>query len=204
MHNNEICQDNIETEDFIYRKTRNFLNNKGWTYFKKDKKIDDETELSEEEFNADIEKACDDYRKKEASKYRTEITIEPDGDGFYAHCPAFKGLHTCGATEEEALSNAKDAIGAYICSLIKHDEPIPKGVKKKREKEIRVELITQARLKITEPGKDPVAMVFNKEVEEVTIIDRQLKIEYRLPAGEGTQALSLPIDTVHEVKISML
>ena len=57
-----------------------------------------------------------------------EIVVEPDGDGFHAYCPALKGLHTCGETEQEALNNASDAIIAYLHSLIKHSEPIPVGV----------------------------------------------------------------------------
>ena len=57
-----------------------------------------------------------------------EIAVEPDGDGFHAYCPALKGLHTCGETEQEALNNASDAAIAYLHSLIKHSEPIPVGV----------------------------------------------------------------------------
>jgi hypothetical protein len=36
-----------------------------------------------------------------------------------------EGVHTCGNTEKEALENAKNAIAAYIVSLIKHKEPLP-------------------------------------------------------------------------------
>ena len=57
-----------------------------------------------------------------------EIVIEPDGDAFHAYCPALKGLHTCGDTEEEALKNAQNAVQAYLRSLIKHGDPIPLGV----------------------------------------------------------------------------
>lgn len=57
-----------------------------------------------------------------------EIDIEPDGDSFHAYCPALKGLHTCGKTEEEALNNASDAAIAYLYSLIKHGDPIPVGI----------------------------------------------------------------------------
>ena len=57
-----------------------------------------------------------------------EIAVEPDGDGFHAYCPALKGLHTCGETEQEALNNASDAAIAYLRSLIKHGEPIPVGI----------------------------------------------------------------------------
>jgi len=57
-----------------------------------------------------------------------EIAVEPDGDSFHAYCPALKGLHTCGKTEQEALNNASDAAIAYLHSLIKHREPIPVGI----------------------------------------------------------------------------
>ena len=53
------------------------------------------------------------------------ILIEPDENSFYATCPAFEGLHTCGDSEEEAIENVKNAIVAYVLSLIKHNEPIP-------------------------------------------------------------------------------
>ena len=51
-----------------------------------------------------------------------KIVIERDGDGFHVYSPDLKGLHTCGDTEEEAVQNAKDAVSAYLLSLIKHDE----------------------------------------------------------------------------------
>ena len=60
--------------------------------------------------------------------FRLEIVVEPDDNGFRAYCPALKGLHTCGDTEEEALSNASDAAEAYLRSLIKHGDPIPVGI----------------------------------------------------------------------------
>lgn len=60
--------------------------------------------------------------------FRVQVIIEPDGAGFHVYCPALKGLHTCGDTEKEALENAKDAIIAYLKSLMKHGDPIPIGV----------------------------------------------------------------------------
>jgi len=60
--------------------------------------------------------------------YRIQVVIEPDEGGFHAYCPALKGLHTCGETEQEALQNAKDAAIAYLQSLLKHGDPIPVGV----------------------------------------------------------------------------
>ncbi len=53
------------------------------------------------------------------------VVLERDDGGYHASCPAFKGLHTCGATRAAALRNVKDALEAYLLSLIKHHEPIP-------------------------------------------------------------------------------
>ena len=62
------------------------------------------------------------------SKFKVQIIIEPDGKGFYARCPALKGLHTWGKTTDEAIKNAKDAAIAYIESLIDEGKPIPVGI----------------------------------------------------------------------------
>ena len=61
-------------------------------------------------------------------EFRLVFVVEPDEGEFHAFCPALKGLHTPGVTEQEALENAKDAAAAYILSLIKHGDPIPVGV----------------------------------------------------------------------------
>lgn len=53
------------------------------------------------------------------------ISIEKDNDEFHAYCPVLKGLHTRGETEEETMDNAKDAVIAYLNSLIRHGDPIP-------------------------------------------------------------------------------
>lgn len=60
--------------------------------------------------------------------FKIEIIVEPDDEGFYAYCPALEGLHTCGDTESEAIQNARDAVIAYLGSLIKHNDPIPLGI----------------------------------------------------------------------------
>jgi predicted RNase H-like HicB family nuclease len=60
--------------------------------------------------------------------FRVEVVVESDDVGFHAYCPALKGLHVGGQTEEEALQNAADAAILYIKSLIRHGEPIPVGV----------------------------------------------------------------------------
>jgi predicted RNase H-like HicB family nuclease len=53
------------------------------------------------------------------------IVVRKDGDGYYATCPSFKGLHVFGVTRGEALKHASDAVVAYSLSFIKHNEPIP-------------------------------------------------------------------------------
>lgn len=77
-------------------------------------------------------------------EFKIEIIVEPDDDIFHAYCPALKGLHTCGNTEEEAFDNAKDAAIAYLLSLIKHRDPIPIGVIAPRSK-------TRATSSLTKP-----------------------------------------------------
>ena len=66
--------------------------------------------------------------ERNSVNYRVQIIIEPDEGGFHAYCPALKGLHSWGETEQEALQNAKDAAIAYLRSLLKHGDPIPVGV----------------------------------------------------------------------------
>lgn len=61
-------------------------------------------------------------------KVRVRILVEPDSEGFYAHCPELTGLHVDGKTEEEAIRNARDAAMAYLTSLIKHNDPCPSAL----------------------------------------------------------------------------
>jgi antitoxin HicB len=49
----------------------------------------------------------------DARSYAVVLEPEPDG-GYSAHIPAFHGAHTQGETVEEALSNARDVIAAYV------------------------------------------------------------------------------------------
>lgn len=72
---------------------------------------------------------------KKKRYFKVPIVIEPDKDRFHAYCPLLKGLHVDGMTEEEAFSNAVDAVFVYLKSLIEHNDPIPDGIEsKKREK----------------------------------------------------------------------
>jgi len=57
-------------------------------------------------------------------KYR--VLIEPDEDGaFVAEVPSLPGCITQGATRDEALANAREAIAAYLESLEAHGDPVP-------------------------------------------------------------------------------
>lgn len=53
--------------------------------------------------------------------------VEPDGDGFHAYCPAFKGLHMDGDTVEQALDRTRDGLVWYLQSLKRHGDPLPVG-----------------------------------------------------------------------------
>jgi predicted RNase H-like HicB family nuclease len=60
-------------------------------------------------------------------KIKILAIVEQDGDGFHAYCPAFKGLHIDGSTEQEALSRTIDGLKWYLDSLERHGDPIPVG-----------------------------------------------------------------------------
>ena len=58
--------------------------------------------------------------------YRYNIMLRPEPEGGYtALVPALPGCVTYGRTLKEAQEMAKDAIGGYIASLHKHNDPIP-------------------------------------------------------------------------------
>lgn len=50
---------------------------------------------------------------------------EPDEVGYWVKVPALPGCVTQGETVEEALTNAREAIEAYILSLRDRGLPIP-------------------------------------------------------------------------------
>ncbi len=56
-----------------------------------------------------------------------EIIIEPnDEGGFYARIPDMPSIFTGGASEEEALKNAKDAVKEYMRVCKEDGLPLPK------------------------------------------------------------------------------
>ena len=50
--------------------------------------------------------------------YTYRIILEPDGGGFHASVPALPGCHTWGKTIDEARVMVRDAIDAYLRSLV--------------------------------------------------------------------------------------
>lgn len=60
---------------------------------------------------------------------RYRVLIEQDEDGeFVAEVPALPGCISQGHTRQEALTNIKEAIAAYIESLEAHGDPIPPSI----------------------------------------------------------------------------
>ncbi len=67
------------------------------------------------------------------------IILEPDEEGgFNVRVPALDGCFTQGATEKEAVDNAKEAIFAYLEGLEKINQI--KSIPKARLKEVEIAL----------------------------------------------------------------
>jgi len=81
------------------------------------------------------------FRHRRMIGFRVDVSIEPDEVGFHAYCPALKGLHTSGDTEEEALQNVRDAAIAYLRASIKHGDDIPIGVTMHEEPDDGVHIV---------------------------------------------------------------
>lgn len=64
-------------------------------------------------------------------EYEVVLTSEAEG-GFSVTVPALPGCTSQGETREESLSMIRDAIGAYIESLVAHGDPIPGPVEIER------------------------------------------------------------------------
>jgi predicted RNase H-like HicB family nuclease len=47
-------------------------------------------------------------------KFRIVIEYDPETKSYAAYCPELPGCCSAGDTEEEALSNAKEAISLYL------------------------------------------------------------------------------------------
>lgn len=60
--------------------------------------------------------------------YTYRVIIEADEGGFHAFVPALPGCHTWGKTIKEAREMVRDAIDAYLRSVIADGRPIPEDV----------------------------------------------------------------------------
>ncbi|MEK7161870.1 MAG: type II toxin-antitoxin system HicB family antitoxin [Patescibacteria group bacterium] len=58
--------------------------------------------------------------------YTYRVIIEPDGKYFHAYVPALPGCHTFGKTIPEAKKHVRQAIEAYVESLLMDGENVPK------------------------------------------------------------------------------
>lgn len=57
--------------------------------------------------------------------YTYRIILEEDEGGYHASVPALPGCHTWGKTIDEARIMVRDAIGAYLRSLVADGEKVP-------------------------------------------------------------------------------
>src|SRR5688500_2798423 len=58
-------------------------------------------------------------------RYTVLVTPEYDGSAYNVTVPALPGCFTFGATVEEALANARDAIKVQVEGFVVEGEPIP-------------------------------------------------------------------------------
>jgi predicted RNase H-like HicB family nuclease len=61
-------------------------------------------------------------------RYTVIVEAEEEG-GFHVWCPALKGCHSQGETQQEALENIQEAIAAYLESIQADGSPPPADVK---------------------------------------------------------------------------
>jgi predicted RNase H-like HicB family nuclease len=55
-----------------------------------------------------------------------QVVIYPGEDGFWvAECPSLAGCISQGATREEAIANAREAVAAYVAALEQDGLPVP-------------------------------------------------------------------------------
>ncbi len=60
-------------------------------------------------------------------KYGFDIFWSEEDQGYIATCPDFPGLSAFGDTEEDALQEAKTALGLFVCTLNDQGAPIPEA-----------------------------------------------------------------------------
>jgi predicted RNase H-like HicB family nuclease len=62
-------------------------------------------------------------------RYTVILTPERDGSAINVRVPAMPGVFTWGATPEEALVSAREAIEAYLPQYLERGEPFPRDRK---------------------------------------------------------------------------
>lgn len=63
-----------------------------------------------------------------AARYQFTVLLEPDREEPYRYNVRVSALPDCltyGESIEDALANAREAIGGYVESLIAHGDPVP-------------------------------------------------------------------------------
>ncbi|MBI5650788.1 MAG: type II toxin-antitoxin system HicB family antitoxin [Chloroflexi bacterium] len=61
-----------------------------------------------------------------AVAYRYRVIFEQETNGWYSvHCPALKGVHSQGATYDEAMTNIHEAIAGWLHVAREYGDPIP-------------------------------------------------------------------------------
>lgn len=58
-------------------------------------------------------------------RYTVVVTPEPDGSEFNVTVPALTGCFTWGASIEEAVAHARDAIAGHVAALVETGQPVP-------------------------------------------------------------------------------
>jgi len=78
------------------------------------------------------------YNKKNGiiRSYVFNVIIEPDEDGWFAHCPALekRGAATWGKTKKEAAKNIQDVLEMVVEGMIEDGERMPVKPEGNKEK----------------------------------------------------------------------
>jgi predicted RNase H-like HicB family nuclease len=70
-------------------------------------------------------------KRAEGLEYQVNIAFDPRDKIYVARVPELENCHTHGATPEEALGNAKEAIELWIETAEKRRKPVPEPTSRK-------------------------------------------------------------------------
>lgn len=62
------------------------------------------------------------------SRYTVILTPEPEAGGYSVSVPALPGCYSQGESFEEALANAREAIGLHLGGMVRDGEQVPSDV----------------------------------------------------------------------------